>query len=170
MIRKAKWWCAHCEAWNDSTSDKCVNGCIQLQMPAGRQDMAECVKCGAFNPRGEECAACSAQRVNEPALRYDGGKSRIDLIDPEFIVNLGRHYAVGANKYAARNWEKGMSYSRCYASAQRHMLAFWSGEDVDEETGSRHVIAAAWNMAAIDHYMSRPDLADKFDDRPSRQK
>lgn len=103
---------------------------------------------------------------DEPALRYDGGKSRVDLIDPGFILRLGEHYGVGAKKYAARNWQKGMSFSRCYSSAQRHMLAFWSGEDHDEETGSRHVIAAAWNMAAIDFYMSDPALREKFDDRP----
>lgn len=105
---------------------------------------------------------------DEPALRYDADKSRIDLIDPGFILRLGQHYGVGAKKYAERNWQKGMSFSRCYASAQRHMLAFWGGEDHDEETGSRHVIAAAWNMAAIDYYLSEPALAEKFDDRPKK--
>lgn len=110
----------------------------------------------------------SDQRTAEPALRYDGGKSRVDLIDPGFILRLGDHYRVGAEKYAERNWQKGMSFSRCYVSAQRHMLAFWSGEDIDAETGSRHVIAAAWNMAAIDFYMSNPELSEKFDDRPKK--
>lgn len=103
---------------------------------------------------------------DEPALRFDGGKSRVDLIDPGFILRLGEHYGVGAKKYSEYNWQKGMSFSRCYASAQRHMLAFWSGEEHDEETGSRHVIAAAWNMAAIDYYLSNPALREKFDDRP----
>lgn len=126
----------------------------------------------------EEAAAACAQlggstydgsgrgRIEEPALRFDADKSRVDLIDPAFILALGDHYAAGAKKYAERNWEKGMSFSRCYASAQRHMLAFWAGEELDAETGSPHVIAAAWNMAALHHYMSRPDLREKFDDRP----
>lgn len=103
---------------------------------------------------------------DEPALRYDAYKSRLDLIDPGFLLRLGDHYEVGAKKYAERNWQKGMSFSRCYASAMRHMLAFWSGEDFDAETGSSHVIAAAWNMAAIDYYMNDPELREKFDDRP----
>lgn len=89
---------------------------------------------------------------SEPALRFDNDKSRVDLIPSEFIEALGQHYGVGARKYAERNWQKGMSWSRCYASAQRHMLAFWRGEEVDEETGTPHVIAAAWNMAALHWY------------------
>lgn len=106
------------------------------------------------------------QRKEEPAIRYDAGKPRLSLIDPGFILRLANHYGVGALKYAERNWENGMSFSRCYESAQRHMLAFWAGEDIDAETGSRHVIAAAWNMAAIDFYMDRPSLREQFDDRP----
>lgn len=108
------------------------------------------------------------QREDQPAVRYDADKARVDLIPASFIENLGRHYGEGAKKYAERNWEKGMSFSRCYASAMRHMLAFWSGEDNDAETGSPHVIAAAWNMAAIDFYMADPDLRAKFDDRPRK--
>lgn len=92
------------------------------------------------------------ERIDEPAKRFDAGKSRIDLIPPEFIEALGRHYAVGAAKYAERNWEKGMSWSRCYASAMRHLLAFWGGEEIDAETGTPHVIAAAWNLAALHWY------------------
>jgi hypothetical protein len=92
------------------------------------------------------------QSKSEPALRYDGNKSRVDLIPPEFILALGHHFGVGAKKYAERNWEKGMSWSRCYASAMRHMLAFWNGEANDPETGSPHVICAAWNMCALHWY------------------
>lgn len=107
-------------------------------------------------------------RSEGSALRYDDGKSRVDLIDPNFILALGDHYQRGAKKYAERNWEKGMLFSRCYASAQRHLLAFWSGEDTDAETGTLHVVAVAWNMAAIHHYMNDPALREKFDDRPRK--
>jgi hypothetical protein len=109
-------------------------------------------------------AAVDQLRV-EPAVRYDAGKPRVDLIPAEFIEALARHYGVGAKKYAERNWEKGMSFSRCYASAMRHMLAFWRGEEIDEETGTPHVIAAAWNMAAL-HYYGVKGLGT--DDRPSK--
>jgi hypothetical protein len=102
------------------------------------------------------------QSKSEPALRYDGDKSRVDLIPPEFILALGQHFGVGAKKYAERNWEKGMSWSRCYASAQRHMLAFWGGEELDPETGSPHVICAAWNMCVLHWYgLYRTNLDDR---------
>jgi hypothetical protein len=106
--------------------------------------------------------APQAQSKSEPALRYDGDKSRVDLIPPEFILALGHHFGVGAKKYSERNWEKGMSWSRCYASAMRHMLAFWNGEANDPETGSPHVICAAWNMCALHWYgLYRTNLDDR---------
>lgn len=112
--------------------------------------------------------ASDERKAPGEALRYDDGKSRVDLIDPNFILALGDHYQRGAKKYAERNWEKGMLFSRCYASAQRHLLAFWAGEDTDAETGTLHVVAVAWNMAAIHHYMNDPALREKFDDRPRK--
>lgn len=133
----------------------------------------------ALSTGGQEEALkkADAARKDEPAMRYDGGKPRVDLIDPGFILRLGKHYGKGALKYADHNWKKGMSFSRCYASAQRHMLAFWSGEDEGVETlpdGSTftypHTIAAAWNMAALDYYMTTPELREKFDDRHKKDR
>lgn len=103
------------------------------------------------------------QRIEEPALRFDAEKPRVDLIPPEFILALGVHCGKGAKKYGDRNWEKGMSYSRCYAAALRHLLAWWNGEEIDEELGSPHLIAAAWNLMALDHYLR---TGAGTDDRP----
>lgn len=97
------------------------------------------------------------------ALRYDADKPPVSLVPPDFILALAEHYGRGARKYEARNWEKGMFWSRCYDSAMRHLLAFWAGEDVDPETGTPHVIAVAWNMAALHHYMT---AYRQGDDRP----
>jgi hypothetical protein len=62
-----------------------------------------------------------------------------------------------------RNWERGYEWSKSFAALQRHIWAFWGGEDVDEETGSRHVIAAAWHCFLLAEFAStHPEL----DDRP----
>lgn len=87
------------------------------------------------------------------AIKHDEYKPRIDLIPPEFITDLADVYTVGAQIYGDRNWEKGMAYGRVYAAAMRHMLAFWSGEDTDGETGLPHLLQAAWGMATLHHYM-----------------
>ena len=70
-------------------------------------------------------------------------KPRVDLVDPNFIVGMGRVLAAGAEKYAAGNWRLGAAYSDRYASAQRHLLAWASGEDCDPETGENHLHHAA---------------------------
>ena len=97
-------------------------------------------------------------------LRHNEGKNRLDLIPPEWITALGEVLTKGANKYEDRNWEKGMDWSKCYASLLRHAVAFWDGEDCDPETGLPHPAHVAWNALALLTYMStHPDE----DDRPS---
>ena len=45
----------------------------------------------------------------------------------------------GAEKYAARNWEKGMAWSRPYGALIRHLTSWWEGEKADPETGYSHL-------------------------------
>lgn len=64
------------------------------------------------------------------------------------------------------NWRRGYDWSLSYAALQRHAWAFWNREDIDEETGSKHLIAAAWHCLTMAHWMNNPELAQKYDDRP----
>lgn len=72
------------------------------------------------------------------------GKGRFDLIPPEFLRALARHFEGGAVKYGDRNWERGQPLSRYLDSALRHGTAVLAG-DTDEP----HAEAAAWNWAAF---------------------
>ena len=94
----------------------------------------------------------TTESKSEAALRYDAGKSRYDLIPPEALDAIATLYTYGANKYAERNWEKGMSWSRCFGSLMRHAWAFWRGENVDPESGLHHMTHAAWNCIALFTY------------------
>ena len=103
------------------------------------------------------------------ATRDDGGKSeRASLIPIGFIRGLRQHAVIGARKYTDHNWAKsgGMQYSRVYDSLCRHLDAFWDPDesDYDEETGSHHLIAAAWNCMALWFY-SVQDAKKRKDDR-----
>lgn len=89
--------------------------------------------------------------------------ARFDLIPVGPLTELAKHYGRGAAKYADRNWEKGYEWSKNYAAAQRHLTAFWGGEDIDPETSTPHVIAAAWHMFALAEFMEKHK---EFDDRP----
>lgn len=87
--------------------------------------------------------------------KYDGGKARYDLIPPEALDELAHLYAFGASKYADRNWEKGINYSRVFAALMRHAWAWWRGERIDPETGLSHMASVAWNAFALFTYDKR---------------
>jgi hypothetical protein len=88
-------------------------------------------------------------------LRYNEGKPRFDLMPPEALIALADHYRKGSEKYADRNWERGMDWGKCFASMERHAWAWASGEDYDAETESHHMIAVAWNALALYVYHKR---------------
>ena len=95
--------------------------------------------------------------------KYDQDKSRVELVDSEFIEGLGRVMAFGANKYAAHNWRKGIAISRICGGAMRHLLAILRGEDLDGESGLPHVHHLGCCVMFLSWMLvHRPDLDDRF--------
>lgn len=85
----------------------------------------------------------------ELGMRFNTGKVRFDLVPPDALKELAAIYTKGAEKYAARNWEKGLDWSECYGSLQRHANAWAEGEDRDQESGQPHMAHVAWNAMAL---------------------
>ena len=80
-----------------------------------------------------------------------------------FAGDLFRMYA----KYAERNWEKGMPFSRCVASLKRHLMKFLQGKR-DED----HLAAIMFNTMALIHYeemIERGVLPRNLNDLPNYQ-
>lgn len=107
----------------------------------------------AINDGGSRISYGDGMAVREPTA----GKGRYDLITPFGIRRLAEWYELGAQKYADRNWEKGMPFSRYVDSAKRHLDKFVMGME-DED----HLAAAAWNILAIMHHeeLGQMDLDD----------
>ena len=102
--------------------------------------------------------------MTEPtgAKRLNEGKPRIDLVEPLLIIEIAKVMTIGAEKYGDRNWEKGFKWSTVYASLQRHILAWYSGEDTDQESGLSHLSHAACNiMMLIHHNKYKKELDDR---------
>lgn len=98
------------------------------------------------------------------ALRYNKEKPRVDLLPWDVLLELANHYRVGADKYAPRNWEKGLKWNEGTAASLTRHLAKWSmGEDIDPENGQHHDIAILWNAVALVAYRLR---GVGEDDRP----
>ena len=96
-------------------------------------------------------------------IRYDDGKLPMHLLPPELLTEVAKVLAFGAKKYAPRNWEKGMDWSRVYASLMRHLVRWQEGEDIDPETGLNHIAHVACNAAFLLAYINRENGKD---DRP----
>ena len=94
-------------------------------------------------------------------------KPRPDLISPFAEERQGHWLLMGAKKYAERNWEKGMPFSRCVASLKRHIMRFQQGKR-DED----HLAAIMFNAMALIHYeemIERGLLPTELNDMPNYQ-
>lgn len=107
---------------------------------------------------------------NMNGQKFDKGKNRLGLIPPEIIEAVGKILTHGANKYAPRNWQKGISYEKIYGAMQRHLQKFWNGEELDSESGLPHLDHAACNLAFLITYEAHPEQYFEFDDRYSYEK
>lgn len=108
-----------------------------------------------MNDGGARMSYGENKAIREPST----GKGRFDLITPFGLMRLAKWYELGAQKYADRNWEKGMPFSRYIDSAERHIAKYKMGME-DED----HLIAAVWNLFAIIHHQELGQT--ELDDMP----
>lgn len=85
------------------------------------------------------------------------------------LMEVSKVLAFGANKYAPRNWEKGIKFSRLYAAALRHGIAHLSGETHDPETNLPHLAHMACCLVFVLAFINR-GMASAWDDRVEAQK
>ena len=98
--------------------------------------------------------------------RRSDGKLRVDLVPPALLEGAAKALAYGARKYQGGdefNFLRAYTYREVYASLLRHLLAWYSGEDRDGESGLDHLDHVASNLAMLLHYQ-KTGLSK--DDRP----
>jgi hypothetical protein len=114
-------------------------------------------------------------RVTDPNTGGQKGTklARFDLVPADVMWVLAEQYGRGARKYADRNWELGYNWSLSYAALQRHLNAFWRGEDYDsdpsvyeegEDQTVLHLTAALWHACSLTAFFLR---GAGTDDRPA---
>ena len=98
--------------------------------------------------------------------KQDTGKIQYELIPPELPEAVADILTFGAKKYAPRNWELGMKWSRVFGALMRHLWAWWNPlvSDKDPETGRSHLWHAACCIAFLIAYEARQVGED---DRPT---
>lgn len=102
-------------------------------------------------------------------LKYDSGKSRLDLLSTPWIVGVGHVLRYGADKYTkdgvsgANNWRKGIARSKLLGSCLRHIFAYMGGEDIDKESLLPHLHhASACLMFMSELHETMPETDDRY--------
>lgn len=114
--------------------------------------------CQLQNPK------CGEVRVTDPVTGGQKGSkpAAFALIPAEPLWELATLYGYGSQKYSADNWRKGYSWRLSFSACMRHLWAFWRGEDIDPESGVKHVVHAAWHCLTMAWFM---DFRRGHDDR-----
>jgi hypothetical protein len=80
--------------------------------------------------------------------------ARFDMIPSDVLWELAEHYGKGEAKYPSNedgtaNWQNGYNWRLSIAALERHLHSFIQGENIDEETGSSHLVAVIWHAIAL---------------------
>lgn len=94
--------------------------------------------------------------------KFDEGKLRFDLFPVRPLMAIANVLTFGAVKYADRNWEKGILYSRIFGGIMRHLWAWWGGEINDPESGLSHLAHASCGLLFLMEY---EHTKREYDDR-----
>lgn len=94
-----------------------------------------------------------------------GGKkgvklARFDLLPFDALWQVALVFGKGAEKYAERNWERGLKYTAIAGARDRHNALFAAGQDYDAESGLPHLAHAAWHGLVMLALYLRGDLED----------
>lgn len=111
----------------------------------------DCEVCKELRLKGSEV------RITDPNTGGQKGQKQAQLgaIDPLSLLRVAEVAGFGAAKYERMNFVRGYRWSLSYDALQRHMLAFWSGEDTDPESGLPHLAHAAWHALALLTFLER---------------
>jgi hypothetical protein len=107
----------------------------------------------------------SEERVTDPKTGGQKGQkdAQLGAVCPMALMEIAKVAGFGGRKYARYNFLKGFAWSLSYDALQRHLHAFWSGEEVDPESGLYHVAHAGWHCMCLLAFTIR---TLGIDDRP----
>ena len=103
----------------------------------------------------EQCKTKNMEQENKTEARKNDrldDKLRWELLPLEDVEDIVRVYTAGAKKYGPDQWQNLPDGIRRYKAALlRHLVEFDKGNEIDEETGCRHLAQVAWNAIAMLH-------------------
>ena len=103
---------------------------------------------------------------NNPKTAIGVTKVPLHLVPPSAKHYLAEALADGAKKYTPYNWRRAAISSSVYVAAmQRHIDAYWDGEDKAADSGVHHLAHA---MACCALLLDAMSIGKLHDDRPPK--
>jgi hypothetical protein len=105
-------------------------------------------------------------RVTNPTTGGQKGqkRARYDLVPSRPLRLVAETYGIGAEKYEANNWRKGVDWSLNFAALNRHLWQWWEGQRFDD-AGFHHLAAVCFHaMALMEFEVTHPELDDRHKD------
>lgn len=101
------------------------------------------------------------ERLTDPDTQASKGMriTRMDMIPPEALLEIGAVYGFGALKYkdteSGPNWLRGMPWSWNVRALKDHLAQWELGNDFDSEDGCSHLAHLCWHAFALMSYQAR---------------
>ena len=98
------------------------------------------------------CPACRPLPAHPADPKQGAGAAKVPMGALPFAVvaELAVAHGEGATKYGRHNWRGGEVLASTYfAAAQRHLTAWYEGEDVDPDSGLSHLVKAMASLAVL---------------------
>lgn len=102
--------------------------------------------------------------MSELASRFNENKRALSLVleAKNALHGCASVLEFGAKKYARGNWHKGLKHTEICDSLLRHLSSYLAGEDIDEESGLRHVDHLLCNAIFLaEGTITHPELDDR---------
>lgn len=104
------------------------------------------------------------KKMSNPKDVIGSGKVPLELVPDTLRVAASMAFLEGALKYGRFNWRlAGVRASIYKAALDRHMAAWWNGEDIDLDSGLPHLWKAVACLAIL---IDAREVAKLTDDRP----
>lgn len=98
---------------------------------------------------------------DNPKTQYGEQKPKVSSTPTLAIREMGKVFELGAKKYGRYNWRlHTVSATVYYDAAQRHLMAWFEGEDIDPESGVNHLAHVMACMAILLDAEERGKLND----------
>ena len=102
-------------------------------------------------------------KKSNKAAKHDADKPDLSLLPTGAKRGVAKAFMYGASKYGRYNYMKGMEWCRLIGAIDRHISAFNTGQDLDEESGLCHLYhAGASIMMLIEFYEQGVGTDNRF--------